>query len=30
MSLVEPKNMSGGIFWRNDTGYEHARGSAVS
>ena len=30
MSLVEPKNMSGGIFWRNDTGYEHARRSAVS
>ena len=30
MSLVEPKNMSGSIFWRNDTGYEHARRSAVS
>jgi hypothetical protein len=27
MSLVEP---SGGIFWRDDTGYEHARLSAVS
>lgn len=30
MSLIEPKSMSGGIFWRNDTGYEQARRSAVS
>ena len=30
MSLVEPKSMGGGIFWRNDTGYEQARRSAVS
>jgi hypothetical protein len=30
MSLVEPLvEPSGGIFWRNDTGYEQARRSAV-